>query len=284
MKTFRSALLSLSLSAVALSGLACQGVPTEEEAMVGEATSYLEAGEETGDLGGEAAGVETDAEITELAGEGAALPPLGTAVGEGAGVCNPGARRARVIAHYDADGDGQLSPAERQALKADLEDKVGHPIAVRFALRHRVHVMKRLKWAFDENSDGVLSTDERTALHDAMQARCERIKAAILERFDANGDGRLDEVERQAVRDAFHARVAAIRARVLAKYDLDQSGALEEPERQALKADLVALYQARRAALVAHFDANGDGVLDDGEKLALKQAIQQRVAEGRDAE
>jgi len=168
--------------------------------------------------------------------------------------------------------------------ESDLEARVGHPIAARFAIRHRIHVLKRLKWAFDENSDGSLSTDERTAMVDAMEARCLRLRAAVLEKFDANTDGALDAAEKQAAKAALQAKVQALKQAVLTKYDVNGNGALDDGERLALRSDRIAAFKTKRAEVVARFDTNADGRLNDAEKLALKRAIQQRVAEGKDAE
>ncbi len=281
MKPLRRALLTLSMSALAFSGAACQGAMTEDDAMVGEATSYLTVAEETGDVGAEASGGESDAEVDELAGDASELPSMPE---EASGVCDIEGRRQKVLATYDGDGDGKLGPGERVQLKRDLEARVGHPIAARFAIRHRLHVLKRLKWAFDENSDGSLSTDERTAMVDAMEARCLRIRAAVLEKFDANKDGALDAAEKQAAKAALQAKVQALKQAVLTKYDANGNGALDDGERLALRSDRIAAFKAKRAEVVARFDTNGDGRLNDVEKLALKHAIQQRVAEGKDAE
>lgn len=281
MKTLRQSLLTLSFAALSLGGPGCAGsAPSEEETLVGEAASALTVGEESGDPTADAVAAESDEALAADAESASLLPQPG----EGGGFCDVGARRARVMAHFDVNHDGQLGPAERQALRDELEARTGHPLAVRFGLQHRAHVMKRLRWVFDENGDGALSADERTAMMDALEARCLRLKAAVVERFDANGDGQLGPAERQAARDAFVARLQALRQQVLGQYDANGNGVLDEPERQQLRADRVAAFQARRAAVIAEFDADGDGALSDAEKLALRQALQQRLIEGRDAE
>lgn len=278
MKILRKTLLALSLS---VGAVACQGGQmTEEETLVGEASSALTVAEESGDVTADAVGGETATELTASGDDSAALPQAP----DGDGVCDFGARRARVIARYDANGDGKLGPVEREALRDDLQARVGHPVALRFGLVHRAHVIKRLKWVFDTNLDGSLSADERTAMVDALEARCERIRAQVIERFDANADGSLDATEKQAAKDALVARIQAIRQQVLTQYDANTNGVLDDGERQQLRSDRIAAFQARRAAVVAQFDVNDDGTLDDAEKRALKQAITQRIIEGRDAE
>ncbi|MBL8923163.1 MAG: calcium-binding protein [Myxococcaceae bacterium] len=281
MTALRRALLTLSLSALSFSGAACQGAMTDDEALVGEATSYLTVAEETGDLANEASAAESDAALEEMAGEATELPSMPS---DAPGVCDLEGRRQRVIARYDENGDGQLGPAERGQLKRDLEARVGHPVAVRFGLRHRVAVVKRVKWVFDENNDGVLSTEERTALVDALEARCRLVRARVMERFDANKDGALDETERQAAKQALHAKVQALRQQALAKYDANGNGVLDDSEKQTMRSDFIAAWKAKRAEVAKQFDVNANGTLEDAEKLALKRAIQQRIAEGKDAE
>ncbi|MDP2270687.1 MAG: calcium-binding protein [Archangium sp.] len=278
MKILRKTLLALSLS---VGAVACQGGQmTEEETLVGEASAALTVAEESGDVTADAVGGETATELTASGDESAVLPQAP----DGDGVCDLGARKARVLARYDANGDGRLGPVERDALRDDLQARVGHPVALRFGLIHRAHVIKRLQWVFDTNLDGSLSADERTAMVDALEARCERLRAQVIERFDANADGSLDATEKQAAKDALVARIQAFRQQVLTQYDANTNGVLDDGERQQLRSDRIAAFQARRAAVVAQFDVNDDGTLDDAEKRALKQAITQRIIEGRDAE
>ena len=282
MKNLRKTLLTLSLTALSVGGLACQsGTMTEDETLVGEASSALTVAEESGDVTADAVASQDPGELTATGDDAAALPEV---PGGADGVCDLGARRARVLARYDANGDGHLGPDERQALKEDLEARVGHPVALRFGLQRRAHVIKRLQWVFDSDLDGSLSSDERTAMIDALEARCERVRANVLARFDANGDGSLDATEKQAAKDAFVARLQAARQQVLTRYDANANGVLDEGERVALRTDLVAAWRTRRAEVVAQFDVNHDGTLDDAEKTALKSAIVQRIIDGRDAE
>jgi hypothetical protein len=279
MHSLRKTLLTLSLAAASLGGLACgRGAMPEDETVVGQASAALELSDESGDVTADAVGGESDLVSAASADESAALPEMSAGA---SGVCDLQGRRQRVLARYDTNTNGQLDPAEVQALKADLADR---SFAVRFGVAHRRHVLRRLHWVFDENADGQLSADERTALVDTLEARCERIKAQVLARFDANANGRLDETERQAAKEALRARVQAFRAQVLSRYDANGNGVLDDGERAALRDDRSAAFRARRAELVAQFDANGDGALDAAETASLKQAIQQRVVEGRDAE
>jgi Ca2+-binding EF-hand superfamily protein len=281
MRPLRTALFTLSLSTLALGSLGCQsGTLTPTEALVGSAASALTVAEESGDVTADAVGAESPTALADQADLSASVP---SAPSDAIGVCDLDAQRQRVLARYDADGNGVLDATELRALSEDVEARVGSPLAVRFGLGFRAHVVRRLHWLFDENGDGTLSSDERTAMVDALEARCVRIRAQVLATFDANGNGVLDPSERQAARDAVRARLEAARAAVLTKYDLDGDGVLEPVERLALRADRVAAFLVHRAAVIAEFDANHDGTLDAAEVKALKQALITRLIEGRDA-
>lgn len=109
MKILRKTLLTLSLAGLSVGGLACQGgTMTEDETLVGEASSALTVAEESGDVTADAVGAETPSELIASVEESSVLPEM---PGEADGVCDLGARRARVMARYDTNGDGQIGRA-----------------------------------------------------------------------------------------------------------------------------------------------------------------------------
>jgi Ca2+-binding EF-hand superfamily protein len=263
-------------------GPGCGPAPDEGELALGEAAGLLTTSEETGDVGGDAAAGAEGGDLAAAADEEAALA---TAAAEPpSGVCDFAARRQEVLGAYDADGNGRLSREEGRALREDLARQVAAGRLAPLAWRVRTWAFWRVRWAFDEDGDRTLSPAERTAMVDALEARCERRRAAALERFDADGSGTLSEAERQAAREALRERLAELRRQVLAQYDANGSGVLELSERAALRADRLARAQARRAELLARYDTDGDGRLSTAEALPLREAIQARIAEGRDAE
>ena len=73
----------------------------------------------------------------------------------------------------DANGDGVITDAERDAARAAWKDIV--------------------KSHLDANGDGVVSDAERKA----GRAEIAKRRKAVLAKFDADGDGRLDASERQ---------------------------------------------------------------------------------------
>ncbi len=80
---------------------------------------------------------------------------------------------------------------------------------------------------FDKDGDGKLSNDERSAMREAMKAKSEERRKAMLAKFDADGDGKLSKEEREK---AMEER----KAEMLKKYDKDGDGKLSEEERAAM--------------------------------------------------
>ncbi len=194
-----------------------------------------------------------------------------------AGSCEPGALRARVVARYDADGDGTLSEEERQDLRDDVE---GLPVLRRALERHRVlrrAVLHRLRFVYDANDDGRLDETERQTLKDDLIARCEARRAQILERYDVDGSGDLSDAEKDQLRADVRARLLALRAELLERFDANGDGMLDVTERDAVRDAVRARHEALRAELKERFDANGDGVLDAVERDALREHLRQRI-------
>lgn len=264
--------------------IACGKDAVEEDLAVGEAAAFLTASEEGGDIGGEAV---ADADSTTM--QAMATEDVDTVnqepTDEG-NLCDFSARRQEVLEKYDADGDGTLSRAELAELRADLGERrdTVRPRLAQLRQRARNWAFWRVRWAFDEDGSGTLSAEERTALVNAMEARCERLRDERLEQFDANDDGKLDESERLAARQAVRARWQEKRRALLAEYDTNGNGVLDDGERLALRQDRVAAAQERRATLMATYDTNGDGTLSTAEALPLREEIQRRIIEGRNAE
>ncbi|NMO17992.1 calcium-binding protein [Pyxidicoccus fallax] len=279
-------LLTAALCLALPLGLTACGEDAASEASlhVGEAAAFLESSEEGGSIGADAVADADTSTVQAIATEevaGVEQEP----VDEG-NPCNFGARRQAVLEKYDDNGDGTLGRAELAELRADLGERRDtiRPRLAQVGRRARHGAFWRVRWAFDEDGRGTLSTEERAALVDAMEARCERLRSERLETYDTNGDGSLDEAERQTARQAVRARWQAKRQELLAEYDTNGNGILDSGERLALREDRVAAAQERRATLLATYDTNGDGVLSTEEALPLREEIQRRIIEGRDAE
>jgi Ca2+-binding EF-hand superfamily protein len=258
---------------------ACNNAAQEEELVVGEASAFLSISEESGDIGADAVADASPETLTSMSAEDVdtATEPTTDALG----ICDFSARRQEVLEQYDANQDGSLNRTELKTLKDDLAARTGSPRFVRAGMRVRHWAFWRVRWAFDENGDKALSTDERTALVDAMEARCERLRQQALTKYDTNQDGTLDETERQAARQAIRTAWEQKRQELLAGYDANGNGLLELTERARLREDRLAAARARRQALLEQYDTNKDGSLSPQEALPLRQELQRRIIEGQ---
>ena len=285
-RTSHPPLLAAALCFTLPLGLAACGndTPSEEALHVGEAAAFLASSEGGGDIGGDAVADADGTAMQAMATE--KVDAVNQEPADTGGLCDFRARRQAVLKKYDDNGDGTLGSAELRELKADLGTRreALRPRLAQLGPRARHWAFWRVRWAFDEDGSGTLSTEERTALVDAMEARCERLRAERLEKFDANDDGTLDEAERQAAHEAVRARWQVKRQEVLAGYDTNRNGVLDDGERVALRQARVAAAQERRATLMAAYDTNRDGTLSTEEALPLRKEIQRRIIEGRDTE
>jgi hypothetical protein len=124
-----------------------------------------------------------------------------------------GQRRAERLAAFDTDGDGQLSDAEREQMKAER-------MAQREA--HQAEILAEN----DTDKDGTLSDAERTAM------RTKRADA-MFGRLDGDGDGKITAAEMEAS----GGRRGGVRN--FAEADADGDGALTKAELEAARASRV---------------------------------------------
>ena len=111
------------------------------------------------------------------------------------------ARRAAMLKKFDANGNGQLDPEEREKMRAEMAKGGGRD----------PERMKQILERFDKDGDGKLSEEERATARAEMQKRREagglkgngsEKQAEMLKKFDKDGDGKLSEDERTAMREA----------------------------------------------------------------------------------
>jgi len=196
-------------------------------------------------------------------------------------------QRQELLGRYDADRDGRLAEAERQAM---LE-------GVRKEAEREVLESRRRQW--DTDGDGRLNEAEERALRQAADEARQRTgqwdQQRDLRRWDADGDGRLDEKETAAMeaeKTRWREQGEDWRKQwEMRQYDLNDDGRLDEQE-QALADAARARQEAyaeqermrgpgpaereRWQQVVAgwrlkHFDENGDGRLSEGEESDAKE-------------
>ena len=194
--------------------------------------------------------------------------------------CSFGGVRKRVLASYDDDGDGKLSADERANLSEDFDPALGKALRHHGTMRRhlmRLHRVKWLRFAYDDNGDKKLDDTERAELRADLETRCENRKAQLLEKFDANDDGTLDDSEWRAALKDLAMRFAKHREQMLAKFDTDGSGKLDLEERYDARVEIRGRVEAMIDELKADYDTDGDGTLDADETAALKEYLKERV-------
>lgn len=170
-------------------------------------------------------------------------------------------RREDFMARFDADGDGELSEEERNAIREH------------FRAERRERMIARMTDRFDADGDGVLNEDERLAaeaeLDAELEARDIERRARMVERFDTDGDGQLSDAENQTARDQF-ARDRGGRGggpngwrEAVQRYDRDGDGELNLDE--SYDAYLDQFDQRTQREFTRRFDANADGGVDTGD-------------------
>ena len=92
----------------------------------------------------------------------------------------------------DADGDGNVSEAEQQAMRARFETLMNDQM-----MRMQQDLLSR----FDADGDGALSDGERDTAAEGVRADIR--DASTMRAFDANRDGRIDESELEAFSNSF---------------------------------------------------------------------------------
>ncbi len=186
--------------------------------------------------------------------------------------------RRLVLAHADANKDGQLTGAERDEanrfLSAGLKSS-GPTVAAGPA-----DSFPRGQDAlanYDKDGDGRLSEQERRAM---MEDYAQRTR---LRRWDANRDGRLDEQETSAMQAEtarLERQLAQARQRqqeAIQKYDKDGDGRLDPEESRSMLAETRQQWELRR------YDTNNDGALDEQETAARNAERQQWRRDGQEA-
>lgn len=126
------------------------------------------------------------------------------------------ARRKQFESQFDKDGDGELSEAEREAMRDEFRKR---------GEQQRAAFMK--EW--DKDGDGELSESERNALREAGEKRRKEFTA----KYDKDGNGDIDESEREAIREDMQKQ----REELTKKYDADKNGFLSLEEMDKARKD-----------------------------------------------
>ena len=167
--------------------------------------------------------------------------------------------RQRALAAYDADGDGRLNAAEREAIRRD-----GSPFAVERPVFRRGRATRDKAWIkkHDKDGDGKLNTDEQRAANAALR----KVWSQLVGKYAAFKDDRpvvanLKKLERDAKAGKIEGfplelygwiRGSIARAEPksrksrgkressnpLARFDTDKNGLLDARELQAIRTEI----------------------------------------------
>ena len=122
----------------------------------------------------------------------------------------------RMMEQFDTDKDGQLSEAEKKAMKAEFAKRRAekgarpsrpegkeHPGNRRRPHSERPEMIKK----FDADKDGQLSPEEHAALRaegekarEHSREKVEKFHKEFMEKFDTDKDGKLSDAEKEAAR------------------------------------------------------------------------------------
>ncbi len=189
------------------------------------------------------------------------------------------ARRQQLLARFDANGNGQLDPEEREAARKAMQ-------------------------ALKQKRGGKGKPDGGKGQANGGQGQVgpggQAWREQLLARFDANGNGQLDPEEREAARKAMQALKqkrggkgkpdGGKGKRPADKQQGDKAG-INQPGEEAPASDAASPDRPRRRGaaaeeppreselerrLIERFDANGNGRLDDDERRAARKALAER--------
>lgn len=164
-------------------------------------------------------------------------------------------RRKEWMDRFDTDGDGQISDAEREAMRAEMR------------ARRDEFMLRRMTSRFDADGDGVLSDAERVEAEAELAVRRAEREARMTERFDTDGDGKLSDSERRAIRDQFGPSGRGGGRDTVSRYDANGDGELDLDESYEAYLDQ---FRARQERLfIRRYDTGDDGTVDAGDLEAF---------------
>ncbi|MEX2216303.1 MAG: hypothetical protein WD768_19485 [Phycisphaeraceae bacterium] len=128
-----------------------------------------------------------------------------------------------LLFRWDADGDGKLNEAERQAASEAVHEKT------------QKDMEKHLrKW--DKDGDGKLSDLEAKAAQEDHRADTQKDVEKFVRKWDADHDGRLSEAERNAAVHDMREKVQKDMEKHVRKWDANGNGRLDPDEQKAAHA------------------------------------------------
>jgi len=174
---------------------------------------------------------------------------------------------------YDTDGDGALSPDEREAMFRDRIARYDTNGDGLMTIRERVEgrtreflespMGDRIKGFFDQDGDGVLSAEEQARFDERAAQRQQRSMDRLLEEHDQDGDGVMSDEETLAMQDDWIEQQRQWFDSVTEQFDADGDEQLNLDERDT--AWETAQRERARGRFLRRYDVNGDGRIGDAD-------------------
>ncbi len=150
--------------------------------------------------------------------------------------------KAKFMEKFDTDKDGQISDAEKAAIKAQFEAKQAE-MKAKFEAK-KAEMKAKFMEKFDTNKDGQLSDEEKAAAkaefkknapkfrkHGRHGKRCGKCCGKKAQR------PQLTEEQKAEMKAKFEARKAERKAKFMEKFDTDKDGKISDAEKEAIKAE-----------------------------------------------
>ena len=154
--------------------------------------------------------------------------------------------KAKFMEKFDADKDGQISDAEKAAIKADFEAKKAE-MKAKFEAKKAERKAKFME-KFDTDKDGQISDAEK----EAIKAEFAKRGGKKGPKFGKKGPRRpgccgkkgpkgqrpqLTEEQKAEMKAKFEAKKAERKAKFMEKFDTDKDGKISDAEKEAIKAE-----------------------------------------------
>ena len=205
--------------------------------------------------------------------------------------------RQRMLDRFDADGDGTISPEERQEAFRAMRERAMRDTAERadtdgdgkVSDEERAEMRREqagpwkealdewVKADFDADGDGELN-EEETASRKAFEKRLQDFGKEMRLRFDdRDGDGKISDEERQAAREQNRKTGFALMMRAGKYMDTDGDGEVSGEERMRFRKSVSTSMLDWVGSFRARFDGNRDGRLDETERGTLVDGLRGEI-------
>lgn len=193
--------------------------------------------------------------------------------------CDALGRFDELKAGYDADGNGELSASEEEAVLAAREDR-GSPAA-----RHLDGIWHVLGLVYDLDLSRSLDDAERATLLADMTLRCDAIQARLLADYDLDGDGTLNDEEQAAALADLEAAFAEGHEGTCPDGEMgpppgDSGERMGAPPSGGEAPAWMDLGELAVPPPLQSYDTDGDGLFSDTELTAMRTSMRAVIQSG----